>query len=145
MNMADNRIVVGADGSELSVSALRWAARQAELTDAELLVVTGYDIPATIWITPTYTEEDYARDAERLLEHTVSKAFEESPCQVPMRTALLQEKPALALASISEGARLLVIGSQGQGELPGMHLGSVASYCVHHAPCPVLIYRHQDD
>jgi len=24
---------------------------------------------------------------------------------------------------------------------PGMHLGSVAGYCVHHAPCPVVVLR----
>ncbi|MGH4010822.1 MAG: universal stress protein [Pseudonocardiaceae bacterium] len=34
-----------------------------------------------------------------------------------------------------------MIGSHRQGELPGMHLGSVASYCVHHAPCPVVVVR----
>ena len=34
-----------------------------------------------------------------------------------------------------------MIGSHGRGELPGMHLGSVASYCVHHAPCPVVVIR----
>ena len=41
------------------------------------------------------------------------------------------------------GADMLVIGSRGEGELPGMHLGSTASYCVHHAPCPVVVLRTQ--
>jgi len=32
-----------------------------------------------------------------------------------------------------------VVGGHGRGELPGMHLGAVASYCTHHAPCPVVV------
>lgn len=35
----------------------------------------------------------------------------------------------------------LVVGSHGYGALPGMHLGSVATNCVHNAPCPVLVHR----
>jgi nucleotide-binding universal stress UspA family protein len=50
-------------------------------------------------------------------------------------------RPAHALTDAAAEADLLVVGSHGRGELPGMHLGSVAGYCVHHAPCPVLVYR----
>jgi nucleotide-binding universal stress UspA family protein len=45
------------------------------------------------------------------------------------------------LTGMATDADTLVIGSHGRGELPGMHLGSVASYCVHHAPCPVVLLR----
>jgi len=34
---------------------------------------------------------------------------------------------------------LLVIGARGRGVLAALLLGSVASYCVRHAPCPVLV------
>jgi nucleotide-binding universal stress UspA family protein len=54
---------------------------------------------------------------------------------------LVQGRPARALAEAAEGAELLVTGSHGRGELPGMHLGSAASYCVHHAPCLVAVVR----
>ena len=40
----------------------------------------------------------------------------------------------MALTGIAKDADLLVIGSHGQGERSGMHLGSVASYCAQHAP-----------
>jgi nucleotide-binding universal stress UspA family protein len=52
-----------------------------------------------------------------------------------------QGRPARVLTHLAEGADLLVVGSHGRGELPGMHLGSVASYCAHHAPCPVVVLR----
>ena len=39
----------------------------------------------------------------------------------------------------AEHAELLVVGGHRRGELPGMHLGSVATYCIHHAACPVTV------
>ena len=140
-------IVVGADGSPLSIGALRWAARQARFTDSELRVVTGFHVPMTIFIVPTFTGTDYARDARTMLDYTIEKAFESRPPEVPVTPALIEERPAQALTGVARtnNADLLVVGSHGQGEIvPGMHLGSVAGYCVHHASCPVLVYRDED-
>jgi nucleotide-binding universal stress UspA family protein len=133
-------IVVGADGSALSVQALRWAADQARLTGARIVVVTGWEAPLTIMVVPTWTEGDYAREAEAVLERTVAEALGDAP-DVPLELRLIRHRPAQALAEAADGAALLVVGSHGRGELPGMHLGSVATYCVHHAPCPVLVFR----
>jgi nucleotide-binding universal stress UspA family protein len=133
-------IVVGTDGSALSVQGLRWAADQARLTGARLVAVTGYEPPMTIMLVPTWTEEDYAMEAEAALERTIVEALGEEP-DVSVERRLVQRRPAHALTEAAEGAALLVVGSHGRGELPGMHLGSVATYCVHHAPCPVLVFR----
>jgi nucleotide-binding universal stress UspA family protein len=133
-------IVVGVDGSELSVQALRWAARQARVTGAGILAVTGYEIPWTIVVSPTQTEADYHDAAGDALHRAVSEALGPNP-EVRVETRLVEKRPAHALTEAAEGAQLLVVGSHGRGELPGMHLGSVATYCVHHAPCPVLVVR----
>lgn len=137
------RIVVGVDGSALSVGALRWAVNQARLTDATVDVVTGYDIPFSIMVVPTYTEADYARDARHVLERSVAEALGPEPdARVHLR--LLNQRPARALVAAAQGAALLVVGSHGHHgshDLAGLHLGSVAGFCVHHAPCPVLVYR----
>ena len=138
------RIVVGADGSPASIGALQWAIEHASQVGAEVEVITGYDIPITILVVPTYTTEDYARDARTLLDHTVEQGTAGKQPEVPLSAKLVQEKPARALTQAAEGADLLVVGGRGRGELPGMHLGAVASYCVHHAPCPVLVYRSAD-
>jgi nucleotide-binding universal stress UspA family protein len=133
------RIVVGVDGSSASVAALRWAIGHAELLGARVQAVTGYEVPWTILLTPTYTDADYARDAEEALDRSVAEASCGSGVEV--QKVLIQERPALALTHLADGAVLLVVGSHGRGELPGMHLGSVSGYCVHHAPCPVLVHR----
>ena len=136
-------IVVGIDGSILSVAALRWAVGQARLTGADVHAVTGWEVPITIMIVPTYTEADYARDAQQVLDRAVAEVQQTEP-DVRIERHLIQKRPALALTAAAEDAQLLVIGSHGRGELPGMHLGSVASYCVHHAPCPVVVVRGRD-
>jgi nucleotide-binding universal stress UspA family protein len=133
-------IVVGIDGSDLSRGALSWALAHAQQIDGSVLAVTGYEVPWTVFFAPTATEADYQEAARRVLEETVADVIGEHPA-VPVETRLVQDRPARALAHAADGARLLVVGSHGRGELPGMHLGSVAGYCVHHAPCPVLVYR----
>ncbi|MHB1430842.1 MAG: universal stress protein [Streptosporangiaceae bacterium] len=134
-------IVAGVDGSDDSKAALRWAARQARLTGAEVHAVIGWQVPVTIFLVPSYTEADYARDAARKLNQAVLDALGPDP-GVPLVTRVIQNRPALALTEEAEGASLLVVGEHGHGELPGMHLGSVASYCVHHSPCPVTVVCH---
>jgi nucleotide-binding universal stress UspA family protein len=134
------RIVVGIDGSVRSVVALRWAVSQARLTGAEVHAVTGWEVPVTIMLVPTYTEADYARDAHVVLDRVVAEVQATDP-DVEIEKHLIQQRPALALMEWAEGAQLLVIGSHGRGDLPGTHLGSTASSCVHHAPCPVVVVR----
>jgi len=133
-------IVVGADGSPESSGALRWAIEHARLIGARVVVATAFDIPVTVMVTPTYTDEDYARDAQEALDRTIRGANVDTT-GVDVESRLVQDRPALALITMARGAEVLVVGAKGHGELPGLHLGSVASYCVHHAPCPVVVYR----
>jgi nucleotide-binding universal stress UspA family protein len=56
-----NRIVVGVDGSPSSINALRWAARQAKLTGAEIEAVTVWSYPAGYGLAPV---SDGAADLE---------------------------------------------------------------------------------
>lgn len=136
-------IVVGVDGSATSVRALQWAVREAGHVAGRVRVVTAFDVPWTIFITPTYTDDDYARDAQEMLDRTLAEA-EVAASGVPITAHIEQQRPGPALAAATIGAEMLVVGSHGHGYLPGMHLGSVANYCVHHAPCPVVVIRPQE-
>lgn len=135
-------IVVGVDGSEDSREALRWAARQAALTGAGIRAVTAWQVPSwRIYLVPSYTEADYEREAAEMLDKAVQHALGPDPGPAVV-SRLAQDRPAVALLREAEDAELLVVGRHGHGELPGMHLGSVATYCVHHAPCPVTVICH---
>jgi nucleotide-binding universal stress UspA family protein len=45
-------------------------------------------------------------------------------------------------AALSEGADLVIVGSHGRTGLRKLVLGSVAGYVVTHAPCSVLVVKH---
>lgn len=49
--------------------------------------------------------------------------------------------PGPVLIAASEGAQAVVVGSQGHGAVSKLLLGSVSSYCVHHATCPVVVVK----
>lgn len=133
-------VVVGIDGSPMSVRALEWACDYADQRDQQVVAVTGYGIPWTIFITPTYQESDYANDAERMLTDAVRQVTDSRP-RASIEARLVPEKPAVALTMASRGADLLIVGAHGHGGAPDLHIGSVANACVNHAPCPVVVYR----
>lgn len=133
-------VVVGVDGSEASERALEWGMRYAAERGLALVAVTGYVVPWTIFITPTYQEQDYARDAQVMLDSCIARAREAVP-GVPVEARLVAERPQTALILAAEGAQLLIVGARGHGALPDVHVGSVANACVNHSPCPVLVHR----
>ncbi|GAA5156354.1 hypothetical protein GCM10023321_31960 [Pseudonocardia eucalypti] len=134
-------VVVGVDGSDASLDALRWAARQAELTGAALHAVTVWQWPTTYGYAPGYSDVDFAALAEETLTQAVEQTFGTTPGVVVVRR-VLEGHPASALTEAARGADLLVVGSRGHGGFAGMLLGSVGQHCVQHAPCPVVITRH---
>lgn len=133
-------IVVGADGSDSSVAAVRWGARQAQLTGAELRVVHAWRSPYEYGMPVDYSDADFEAQARACLKETVDKALGDER-QVPVSTAVLEGRAAAVLIEASQRADLLVIGSRGHGAFSGMLLGSVSWHCVQHAECPVVVVR----
>jgi nucleotide-binding universal stress UspA family protein len=139
-----HRVVVGVDGSESSKHALRWAARQAGFTGATLEAVTGWEYPAFFGFAPTVPDGiDYGELAGRALDQSIDEVFgADRPAR--LETRVVARHPALALVEASEGADLLVVGSRGYGGFADALLGSVSTYCIHHAHCPVTVIRPAD-
>ncbi len=147
----ESRIVAGVDGSEGSKHALRWAARQAGFTGATLEVVTGWEYPAFFGFAPAVPDDvDYAELAGQALNDTIEEVFG-ADRPAGLATRVIAKHPALALVEASDGAELLVVGSRGYGGFADALLGSVSTFCVHHANCPVTVIRpahhkrHHDD
>jgi nucleotide-binding universal stress UspA family protein len=133
-------VVVGVDGSENSVEAVRWAVDYARAKGLNVRVISAFDIPWRIFITPTSTDENYADAAKEALDSTMERAFPDGT-DLQIKRQVVQGRPELALGAASKNAVVLVIGSHGVGLLPGVTLGSVANYCVNHASCPVVVIR----
>lgn len=135
------RIVVGVDGSPSSVAALRWAIRQAALTGATVDAVTAWRLPSAYGLAPVADSGmDFEADARKILADALNEAAEAGQ-EVTVRRSVAQGHPADVLVQAARGADLLVVGSRGHGGFTAALLGSVSHYCVHHAPCPVLVIR----
>jgi nucleotide-binding universal stress UspA family protein len=140
--VSETKIVVGVDGSDDSKVALRWAARQAELTGAPLLAVMSWHVPAMSYgaAIPALNGYDFVSGAEQVLADAVREVAEAHP-SVTVSTSVVEGYPAPALLGAASEAALLVVGSRGHGSFTGMLLGSVSEHCVTHALCPVVVVR----
>ena len=132
-------IVVGVDGSEPSKEALRWAARQAQITGAKLRAVMTWEYPTSFgWAPPYPTEFDPESDTRKALVATVDETLG-TDCPVEAELVVVEGHPATALLEAAKGADLLVVGCRGHGAFTGILLGSVSQHCMAHALCPVIV------
>ena len=138
-------IVVGVDGSEGSLAALRFAVAEARLRKARLRVVHAWTVPPV----STYHEAEHAirtdfdgvhAAAQALLDEVVEKALG-GDSDILVEKAVVEGPPAGALVAAARDAALLVVGSRGLGGFKALLLGSVGQQCAHHAPCPIVIVR----
>jgi nucleotide-binding universal stress UspA family protein len=137
----DLPIVVGIDGSECSLTALRWADGQARLTSRPLRAVMTWEWPNT-YGDPVVWPEDISFEAiaTRVLRESAEKVLGPERADEVELTVL--EGPAvLVLDDESARAALLVVGSRGHGEFAGMLIGSVSEFLATHSHCPVVIVR----
>jgi nucleotide-binding universal stress UspA family protein len=136
-------IVVGVDGSDASNDALRWAARQAELTGSALVAVNSWQFPAAAYgaVMPLPDDFDSAGASQKIVDQAIDETLGDHPA-VQVSTVVAEGPPALELLKAAQNADLLVVGSRGHGAFVGMLLGSVSEHCVAHSPCPVVVVRH---
>ena len=142
---AGKRIVVGVDGSESSEAALRWAVREAELTDSTVETVLAWHYPTLVgaygWAPIAALEAaDEKRMAGQMLERAIGEAVAPASTVKVSRT-VIKGHPAEVLLDVADGAELLVVGSRGHGGFTGALLGSVSQHCARHSPCTIVIVR----
>lgn len=135
------RIVVGIDGSDNAKQALRWAAKQAGYTGASLDVVGAWEYPATYgWVAVPDVNLDLAGYTQKALDEAVADVYG-GDSAASVSTRVIQGHAAEVLVEASKGAELLVVGSRGYGGFADALLGSVSTYCVHHAHGAVTVVR----
>jgi nucleotide-binding universal stress UspA family protein len=134
------RVVVGVDGSELSLAALQWAVAECHAKNEPLTIVTCWHFPPLIGgpYEPTYSIEPFEEEALQ----TAAEALEEigdSGHGLDVRTEVLQGSASLLLLDLAKSASMVVVGSRGRGGVAGLLLGSVSQHLAEHAPCPVVV------
>ncbi|MCL5735969.1 MAG: universal stress protein [Actinobacteria bacterium] len=136
-------IVAGIDGSEHAEAALYFAAEEASVHKAPLLVICAWEIPMLIdpmAALPGEWFEKLHEDAEGLVQAALARVKESHP-KVSVEGKAIEGHPAEVLLDQAKDAGMIVLGSHGRGEFATLLLGSVVQQVIHHAPCPVVVVR----
>jgi nucleotide-binding universal stress UspA family protein len=131
------RVVVGVDGSEESIAALRRGVIIADALNASIEAVSSWYFPSG-YAAMGDAEYSPLDDATAILSGATKSVFG-SNAPAWFTTAPIEGNPADVLIEQSRGAEMLIVGSRGHGGLAGVLFGSVSAMCAEHAHCPVLI------
>ena len=144
--MTANPVVAATDGSEESLRAVEWAAREAVLHGAPLRIVSAASLPKMVLL-QLQPERDavlgFVREQrDRVLTAAAARAAEMAPGLL-IDTEPLEGPAARAVTGSGSDASMLVVGSRGVGAFAAMLLGSVARCAADHATCPVVVVRDE--
>ncbi len=133
------RMLIGVDGSETSLNAVRMAAGICDPV-ADLFA---------LYYSPRELEKRVPNGSRSIIGGAAAAVFADArdllPADVASRTEFIQSDAAAALGILDSAATwqadMIVVGAQGLGSLQQLLLGSVSRAVVHGARLPVLVVR----
>lgn len=146
-------VLIATDGSDEALDAARSAVDLLH-PDAELVVVACVEGPDLMDLQgggfegPSADPEELAAEqAEAVVEGqgdaaATARAIGDRP--VAQRVAQGAPGPALVQLAGELSASAIVVGSHDRGLLGRLLHGSVSHHLIDHAPCPVLVIRHEE-
>jgi nucleotide-binding universal stress UspA family protein len=139
-------VVVGVDGSESALQAVRWAADEARRRHVPLRLVHAREVP--VGYPPGFVDwhalhQALAAQSRSWLDKAREVAEQAAP-EVEVHAGGIAAGAVPALVKESEGACLLVLGTRGLGGFSGLLIGSTAVELAARAQCPVVAVRGAD-
>lgn len=144
ISRADQRVLVGVDGSTNSVYALDYAAAEARFMQRELEIIYvgivwsegGFLDGLERLVRPVDAMQEYG---QRLLDRARNRIRRRYP-DVTCHTRYQTGRPVDVLLGLAENAAALVVGRHGAGASGvGNFVGSVATRLAAAADCPVFV------
>jgi nucleotide-binding universal stress UspA family protein len=138
-------IVLATDGSPSAEAATTEALGLAKALELPLVIATvAQETTSTYggyYAMPEIAAEQRKLQLGHAAEVLATVESEAAEAGVQCTTLLLEgpRGPALCSAARNRDARLLVVGAHGWDRLGRLIHGSVSTYVLHHAPCPVLV------
>ena len=136
-------IVIGVDGSESALRAVRWGAAEAVRRRRPIRLVHVYQVPVGLHggiVDPGTVRTALREEGRRLLRAARAAVAEVS---ADLRPEIVLESAAVvpALVVQSRSASLLVLGSRGLGGFTGLVIGSTAVLLAGRVHCPMVVVR----
>ncbi|MEU6540379.1 universal stress protein [Streptomyces sp. NPDC047000] len=136
-------ITAGIDGSDESLAALAWAAREAVRRDRALRVVHAWQDEPREGLGAAGDRDTRAGRVRQGVADAVRAVTGRHP-GLEVSTEVTEGAPAETLVAAAAGAELLALGSRGHGAVVGFLLGSVGQQVVAGARRPVVLVRSGD-
>ncbi|MFJ4525326.1 universal stress protein [Streptomyces sp. NPDC088810] len=133
-------ITAGVDGTEESLAALDWAAREAVRRGLPLRVVHAWRYAEALATADRDTQHGWVAEGVTEAVRAVSGRHP----GLTVTTDVVEGAAAHALAEAAAGAEMLVLGSRGHGPVVGFLLGSVGQQVIAEATRPVVLVRAGD-
>lgn len=154
-------VVVGVDGSESALAAVRWAADDARRRGVGLRLVHAYDIPTgyppgfvdwhTLHAALAAQGRSWLAQARQAAEEQVLAGVGTAPgpavdtvgAAPELVVDAIEVKSGVVPALVRESthAAVVVLGTRGLGGFSGLLVGSTAVGLAVHARCPVVVVR----
>lgn len=136
-------MVVGYDGSACSLAALRWSLVEAFERGRSVRVVSVVEprrVPS-MWTASVDlpTDEGELARIRAETEDVVGKVAAEVGTTHPVEVSVRVGHAGPTLVEAAADASCLVVGSHGHGAMQRLLLGSVSTFVVNHARCPVVV------
>jgi nucleotide-binding universal stress UspA family protein len=137
------RVGVGFDGSPEARHAAEWAAGLADRSGASLEVIA---VHTQLMFGSVVAGGAYGtKTVNQVLAEQLQSETEELAGALSAESRVFRGDAGKALVEHSEPLDLLVLGSRGYGPIKSVLLGSVSSYVLRHAGCPVLVVPRSGD
>ena len=142
-------VVIGTDGSDDALAAAR-QARDVLTPDATFHLVSVAETPAVVGAgmesgftggiaTPEEVDAAWTAVTDEATSALTRTAGALGAANVEQHVERGDPGSVLCQRAKALGATVVVVGSRGRGAIRRALLGSVSTYVVHNAPCPVLV------
>ena len=139
-------VLVGVDGSDSALRAVRWAAAAVRSRATSLRIVHAHEIPAGY--PPGFVDWHalhtalVAQGRRRLAEARATA--EQAQPGLEVHTAEVKAGAVPTFVEWSDDAALVVLGTRGLGGFSGLVVGSTAVEVAARARCPVVVVRGEE-
>ncbi|GAB4840311.1 hypothetical protein Ancab_021077 [Ancistrocladus abbreviatus] len=152
MEETKKKLMIALDDSESSSDALQWALHNlhGKLASSGVILYSAVSVDypsihaSAFGVSPPELfksiEDRQTKCANGILEKAKNICAEQGIAAETV-SELGNPKEAICNAVEKFNIQLLVVGNHGRGALRRAFLGSVSSYCVQHAKCPVLVVK----